>query len=274
MPNYPHPEPNPELPFEVMEADPDKVNEIPDLLVLEANVSTWLGEVAPGVRAQSRINFGDAHCVLVLGNGKLKSADNPREKATVFNGRIPHPPLNALYRTRPFPDDEITCDNDYELVEVSQCLAGGGQASAKWMIEDRRIYVNAHVETGAMVVHEYFHTFDVDGNGPELFGWDMDEGFTDYFARDVAKRFDYPYKGNSPYNQGYSAVKTIVDAIGLDKVCKLYFERPDGLIGALGDASKRISNTIANFRRDADIGARVARPIQTFLDAAQKQRNW
>ena len=67
-PTYPHPVPAKAMPFNDAIADPNKVDKIPDLLTLTANVKAWFKAVAPGVTATSQIDFTKPGSVIVVGN--------------------------------------------------------------------------------------------------------------------------------------------------------------------------------------------------------------
>lgn len=310
-PTYPHPIPPRVLPFNVNIADPKKIDKIPDLLKLVADVKDWLAAIAPGVTAQSMIDFTQPGSVLVLGNGEIMKAPDvitmpadPHRKipaqvkkgevygarAEVLNEKIfklkwnfsawkeindrnqQNQKFNKIQK-----DTGYLIATDDSLIADSQSPAGGGRHNARWDFKTKCMYINAHVEDGQIIVHEYFHTFDTKDNGPEIFGFQMDEGFTDFFARDlVASKNGYSYKGNWPYENGYQAVKAIVDAFSLERVCKIYFERPESLIALI----KNASNAIAQQCSDAEEGQYnpAAAPnkanIDEFIAKASQWPHW
>jgi len=313
-PTYPHPVPSQTLPFIVTVADPMKVDKIPNLATLVSNVRAWLDKNANGVQAHSLVDFSKPGSVLILGDGatvkdadvqepdKISKISGKVQKgrlikgkeygaaADVLNGRVPNPGLNAFHTTwqaqnevsqQGLPKEMAKNKNklittDTGVIENSQAPTSGGKNSAMWDYTNKRIYINAHVEDGSMIVHEYFHTFDQSGQGPDTFGWNMDEGFTDFFARDVATVYKYPYKGNWAYENGYRAVKAIVDVLGLDRVCRIYFERPDTLITLVKGPSLEVTKVVqAADQGTFDVNAQGSKTvIDRFIQAARSWPSW
>jgi hypothetical protein len=302
------------LPFQDIVANPARVNRLPEPLKLAANVTDWLNSVASGVKARSLIDFSRPGSVLVVGNaaavkdpdiqepdrissitkrlqkGRLIRGKVHGASADVLNGNVASPHLQSQFgswkaansltqkslpQTIARNDERLIVDHS-GLVDNAQHPQHGGTASAQWDYVHKRIFINAHVEDGSMLVHEYFHTFDVDGRGAETFGWYMDEGFTDFFARDVAARYKYAYKGNWAYENGYRAVRVIVDELGLDRVCKLYMERTPALISLVAPASREIADIAFSVGAGGldPASANVKKAIDAFLTAARSWSGW
>lgn len=255
----------------------DQVKE-PDVqepdVVGKDRVNPFTKEVIPGKVSPGRLIKGKVHGA----------------SAQILNGEVPNPHIrghfDALKQVNGAAQQGLAqalgrdparlISGDTGLMNYAQAPGAGGTACAQWLYDRKCICINAHVEDGKMLVHEYFHTFDTDGKGAETFGWYMDEGFTDYFARDVSARYRYPYKGNWAYENGYRVVKTIVDRIGLDRVCKLYVERPVDLVQAVQPASQEIA---ALAKQKANGALNPAAPdiaplIEKFIAAAQAWNGW
>jgi hypothetical protein len=115
-------------------------------------------------------------------------------------------------------------------VSYAQHRDHGGTTSGYTDSEGKQIFINAHSDKGDMLVHEFFHTCDP--GDPSQIGWGMDEGIVDFFSRDVAKRFGYPYLGNGGYEGGYQVIKRLVDKVGLKLIAKLWFQRSPAMLAA------------------------------------------
>jgi hypothetical protein len=148
------------------------------------------------------------------------------------------------------PPETTVADDDqiyfagHNMIETANVPSNGGGNNGFYDNKCGVIYVNAHVDDGSIVIHEYFHTYD--GQGDPAFGWNVDEGLTDFFARDASKRFSLKYKGNAPYEDGYQAVKKLVDKIGIATVAKMKFERPIQWMTQLKSLLDRLEVIITN----------------------------
>ncbi len=249
---YPHPIPNNNLNV-VQNPTGATINNLPNVNQLVGDVAQWMTDnLAEG---NSWINITEPGRVLVLANAQT---DNPYPgfaHAEVLNGTMLNADILRLHTTW-LRDNEAwlksqrspklkAADPKFaygpnELLEENALPPDlGGSNNAFTDKVGKRIIINGHVDDGGILVHEYFHTFDP--GDPSDVGWGFDEGIVDFFARDVAARFGYGYKGNAGYEGGYQTVKAIVDRIGLDKVCQFWFEREPSLFNPLSIKSKAVA---------------------------------
>ena len=249
VPNYPHPTPDPNAAhYNVLKPTGAEVNQLPDLGTLAANVQTWLNEVDPTIGAiKSWCDLTKPGVVLIVGNAEVGKPVPGQDRAEVLNGKVPNVSYHALHAVWRANNERIlkpkvkwleagaTADHlhlasDMNLVSYAQHRDHHGTTSGFTDTEGKRIFINAHSDKGDMLVHEYFHACDP--GDPGQLGWGVDEGIVDFFARDVAKRFAYPYLGNGGYEGGYQMIKRLVDRVGLRIVAKLWFQRTPALLKA------------------------------------------
>jgi len=107
-----------------------------------------------------------------------------------------------------------------DIIGLSTVAGAGGYANAQFQDQQHRILINAHGDNGSGMVHEYLHACAPLAND---FGLGFDEGLTEFFALDIAKHWNYPYKGFPAYQNWYHTVKVIVDEIGIEAACRMYF---------------------------------------------------
>ncbi len=146
-----------------------------------------------------------------------------RNEDLVIEGSVPPSPIPASH---PVAQEVIGSNLDLlfedAIVSSSQTQARGGLTCGQYEQAKRRIVFNAHAADGSGLPHEFLHTCEA--NIPEALGWHLDEGITDFFALDISKFCGYSYTGNPVYERGYDAVRQIVERIGIDTLCRLYFE--------------------------------------------------
>jgi hypothetical protein len=242
IPNYPHPAPDPNAAnYNVLKPTGAEVNQLPDLGTLAANVQTWLHEVDSSIGPlKSWCDLTTPGALLIVGNGEAAPGLPGYDRIEVLNGKVPNASYHGTHHTwrannqkwidgRPkfkssnASPDYLYLPSDMNAVSYAQHRDHGGTTSGYTDSEGKRVFINAHSDKGDMIVHEFIHTCDP--GDPADIGWGMDEGMVDFFARDIAKRFGYPYLGNGAYEGGYQAVKRIVDRVGLKVVAKLWFQR-------------------------------------------------
>jgi hypothetical protein len=247
IPNYPHPTPDPNAAtYNVLKPTGTEVNQLPDLGTLASNIQVWLNEIDPSLGAiKSWCDLTKPGTVLIVGNGEAAPGLPGYDRLEVLNGKVTNASYHGIHNTwkannqklidaRPkFKANNASADylylaSDMNAVTYSQHRDHGGTTSGYTDSEGKRIFINAHSDKGDMLVHEYFHTCDP--GDPSDIGWGMDEGMVDFFSRDVAKRFGYPYLGNGGYEGGYQVIKRLVDRVGLKLIVKLWFLRSELLV--------------------------------------------
>ena len=245
-PNYPHPTPDPNAAnYNVEKPKGPEVNQLPDLTSLAANVKVWLAEIDPSIAIKTWCDLTKPGAVLIVGNGEKAPGLPGFDRLQVLNGDVPNATYHAIHDTWKSNNEKDIAKKpkfvqagakaDYlylpsanDGIGYSQHRNHGGTMSGFTDSEGKRMFINAHSDKGDMIVHEYLHTCDP--GDPSQLGWGMDEGIVDFFARDIAKKFDLPYRGNGAYEGGYQVIKRIVDRVGLKLIAKLYFQRSEALL--------------------------------------------
>jgi hypothetical protein len=267
---------------------------LPKLDTLHDNILEWLRSYL-GPKANFARNFDPtgAGKVLIVSDGQDHGGFV--QSAKVLNGDVREDSYHAPYgrwvndMQQDFdrnpkklakvvalrPDDYATRFWDFsgeaDLVGNACSSAGGGTNNAYTDKNKQVVYINAHLDDGSVLVHEFFHAVEGRDQGQADFGFEFDEGIVDFFARDVSKAYNYSYKGNIGYNGGYMAAKAIVDRLGLPFLCRLWFVRPADWLRDLGPTA----NTIATKRKiiytaqDAANLADVTGEVNQFCTLAQ-----
>lgn len=234
---------------------------LPNLGTLRANILAWLQAYLPGATFARDFNPSAPGKVLITANGQLheKGPMGDMESAQVLNGDVPEASYHGPHQTWLQTNQKKWGNNAKAkrlagddagnriwtmsggLLACARVVKEAGDTSGFTEKETQVVWINAHCDDGSMLVHEFFHA--VEGSNQEQgdFGWSFDEGTCDFFARDVSSQYGYKYKGNIGYEAGYLAVKDIVDHIGLPILCKLWFERPAGMLSKLGPIAQQIS---------------------------------
>jgi hypothetical protein len=259
------------------------VDEIPNLGDLMGAVQEYLKE-AQADTARSQVVLNAPGVIFVLCNGEGDAPFAGWERAEVLNGSLKHGELSRTHtqwlgdnakklKAERSPklqtaDPKFVYGRDGAIMGCAATPAMGGSTNGQWDNVSKRIMINAHVERGGMLVHEYLHTFD--HWDPTDIGWGLDEGFVEFFARDLTARHGYLYRGNWAYQGGYLAVKSIVEKIGLDRAIRFWFLRPADLMGLVGLASKKIGATVV----PNEPWKFTPQMIDEFCAAAQKWSGW
>lgn len=256
-PAYPHPTP----PGAVDRANPmpGDITGLPPFTKYMGDVAAWFSDMGvlpacqplaidqPGkvlvlasqlAHRSLRVNGHDVHC-----DGSAK----------VMNGHLP--PAQGLHKRWVTEQSDVHLRDDHARVdehgqaywigaplECSQDGANGGGWAGYYDDEKQRIYINAHMDDGSVLVHEYLHTFD--GTQPSPFPQALDEGLTDYFARDASSRFHLKYRGLTSYDVAYGAVKLLVNRVGISTVARLKFARPAAWLDVLSDRLNHLNRLI------------------------------
>ena len=265
-PKYPHiaDDKIPKALTVVQNPDASMITEIPPLGTLMGAVADYLKE-AGAESANSEIKLTDPGVVMVLKKGTTGKPFGDWEAAEVMNSTLHHAELSSKngawveankrwLGTQMSPkmktaDPNLVYGQNGALIGCSATPDNGGNTNGQWDKVMKRILINAHVEKGGMIVHEYLHTFD--HWDPSDIGWGMDEGFVEFFARDLTARHDYLYVGNWSYQGGYLAVKDIIAKVGLAPIVKFWFLRDPAMMGKAAAKSKAIaSHVIPNEKWD------------------------
>lgn len=280
-PAYPHPTPNMNLNV-IDHPTGASISGMPNLGALVGNVATWMQD--NGTTGNSWVPITQPGAVLVVANAVTDNPYGGMARAEVLNGSMQHTEVSRLHqqweqsnaaalKVHRSPkmqgaDPKYAYATNELLEQVALPPALGGSCNAYTDKIGKKIYINAHVDDGSIVIHEYFHTFDP--GDPSDIGWGFDEGIVDFFARDVSAKFQYKYLGNGGYEGGYQTVKAIVDVIGLEKICQFWFERPAGIFGPLSEKSK----AIAEFCKPGEAANVSADLIRDFCETAMSLRGW
>jgi len=257
------------------------VSDIPPLGDLVGNVDALLKSA--NVTASSAINLASPGVIMVICNCVFDVPKGGIERAEVLNGSLKHPELVRVHaqwvssneqwlkaqRNMTGPDKKMNEADPHFLYGTEGSVSGsaltpanGGSTNGQWDKVKKRIMINAHVEKGGMLVHEYLHTFD--RWEPTDIGWGFDEGIVEFIARDLTARHGYKYVGNWAYQGGYLAAKGVVDRLGYDKVLKFWFERDSTLMGLVSAKAKAIGTHVVPGEKWDHTDAM----IQEFCDAA------
>jgi len=280
--SYPHP--TPEMNLTVVDSPTGaSISEMPNLGALVGNVSTWMDD--NGAKGTSWVPISRPGAVMVVANAQMDTPYPGMAAAEVLNGTMQHhAEMKKLHgewelANQSFlsnhrspkmkeADPNFTYASNEVLQQTALPPALGGSVNAFTDKVGKKIYINGHVDNGSIVVHEYFHTFDT--GDPSDIGWGFDEGCVDFFARDVSAKYNYAYLGNGGYEGGYQVVKVIVDAIGIEKVCQFWFERPEGIFGPLSTISREISEHI----KPCEAANVPAEMIKRFCQTAESLTGW
>lgn len=298
-PHYPHPDADAVPVRETfvgarIDVDATKMTGLPKLDTLHDNILEWLRSYL-GPNANFARDFGPtgAGKVLIVSDGQEHGTYV--QSAKVLNGAVRDDSYHAPYgrwvndmqqdfdrnpkklsKVKGFrPDDYATRVWDFsgeaDLVG-NACSSGDGGTNNAYTDKNKQVvYINAHLDDGSVLVHEFFHAVEGRDQKQADFGLEFDEGIVDFFARDVSKAYNYSYKGNIGYNGGYMAAKAIVDRLGLPFLCRLWFVRPADWLRDLGPTA----NTIAMKRKiiytaqDAANLADVTGEVNQFCTLAQ-----
>lgn len=290
VPNYPHPTPDPNAAkYNVLTPTGAEVNQLPDLGTLAANVQAWLKEVDPSAPAiKSWAKLEEPGCVLIVGNGERTKPFAGFDRAQVLNGKVTNASYHGIHgvwrannekwiNARPkFKEAQASPDylyvaSDVDIVSYAQHRDHGGTTSGYTDSEGKRIFINAHSDKGDMLVHEYLHTCDP--GDPSQLGWGVDEGMVDFFARDIAKKFDYAYRGNGAYEGGYQMIKRLVDKVGLRLIARLWFQRSAPLLKAFTPITLQAADLVKpgeEGKFNGNLG-KLNPLLDQFVDTAKKQ---
>jgi len=268
----------------VADPQPGIIDEIPALGTLVANVKALLKRAGIVDKVAPAVDITKPGAIFVLKKGVANTPFAGWERADVMNGDLNHPELKANHaawvkqnqtyleaQTSPklkTADPNYLYGRDGAIIGSSALPANGGSTNGQWNNETKRITMNAHVECGGMLVHEYLHTFDK--WDPSDIGWGMDEGFVAFFARALTARHKYKYKGNWAYQGGYLAVKEVVDKIGLKKVCHFWFLRDAALLKLVGPKTKIIADKVLP-NTDPSY---TQKDIDVVCDAIESWKGW
>jgi len=233
---------------------------LPGLGNLRGNILAWLQAYVPTATFARDFDPCGPGKVLIVANGKFHATvpSGDKESADVLNGDVPDASYHAPHQTW-LLQNQKKWDNQKSrdlagpnagkriwtvsggLLACARVIAAAGDTSGYTDKDKQVVWINAHCDDGSMLVHEFFHAVEGADQDQGNLGWAFDEGACDFFARDVSVQCTYKYKGNIAYEGGYQAVKQIVDRIGLPIVCKLWFQRPPGLLSHLGSIANEIS---------------------------------
>ena len=259
VPNYPHPTPDPNAAqYVVPHPTGAELTLLPDPGTLAANVQTWLNEVDPAAPPiKSWATLTKAGCVLIVGNAERNTPVPGYDRVEVLNGRVANVAYHAMHKEwrtanenwikmRPkfaaSTPDHLHVPSDIDVTSYAQDRNHGGTTDCYTDAEGKRIFINAHANRGDMLVHEYLHTCDP--GDPNQLGWGVDEGMVDFFSRDIAKRFGYPYRGNGAYEGGYQMAKRLVDRVGLRLITRLWFQRSDALLRTFSEITLQATSLV------------------------------
>lgn len=272
------------------EAEPEKLTMFPDDLVgLQNDIEAYIKEF--GVSCKSRLGkkLSDPGVILVLGDPQIATKIDGKTpmagtwSVAVLNHKLPNKPnLKKLFETWVGTRQNVKLPQKPDRITMEEGTGEGFlfKDQAYFNDETSQIWFNAHVKyskaNGGDMIHEVFHMYGggAPDTGTDHFGWLLDEGFNEWFARDFVgektkwQKFAAPLKA---YEGPTMTAKVIAAAVGRDKLARLYFDRFAKVSGAKTDIINAAKNVVKPLKADG-VGKQLVpqKDLDVFIAAVKK----